>query len=405
MLILKMALRNIFRQKRRTILTGLSMLVGFVLAVIFIGWSDGAYNNIIRTFTGNRLGHIQIHEKTYTNRPSLYKTIDDLSQISETLHQIKEVQSWAPRLFSAGLVSVGEKSAGVQIIGIDPEKETKTTHFDKKVIKGRNFSQAPSHEAIIGKGLAEILNAGVDDEIVIISQAADGSIANDLYTIIGISSSGDDISDRISFYLPLREAQELLVLEGRVHEIAVTVDKLSHVSRVNALITEKLQNPELIVEPWQVFAKSFYQAMQADKEGMWIMLVVIVLIVAVGVLNTVLMSVLERRREYGLLKAVGTKPRQIITLVLLEVTILAMLSLLLGTGLGLGANSFLSTHGIKFGEGFTYGGMKFDTMYSEVNARSFIIPAVTVLLCALLVSFYPSLKAAKTEPAKTMRMQ
>ncbi len=404
MLILKMAFRNIFRHKRRTVLTGLSMLVGFVLAVIFIGWADGMYNNIIRTFTSNRLGHIQIHQKDYLDRPSLYKTIDDISQISETLDQIEKVRSWAPRIFSAGLASVGDKSAGVQIIGIDPEKETKTTHFDRKIIEGRTFSKDPSHEAIIGKGLAEILEARVNDEIVIISQGADGSIANDLYDIVGISSSGDDMSDRMSFYLHLKDAQELLVLDGRVHEIAVTVDSLNHVSEVNKLIKEKIGNPDLAVEPWQVFAKSFYQAMQADKQGMWIMLVIIVFIVAVGVLNTVLMSVLERRREYGVLKAVGTKPRQIIKLVLLEVTILAAICIILGVGLGFGATSFLSTHGIDYGEGFTYGGMKFDTMYAEVNTRSFIIPAVTVLICAVLVSLYPSIKAAQTEPAKTMRL-
>jgi putative ABC transport system permease protein len=404
MLILKMAFRNIFRQKRRTVLTGLSMVAGFFLAVIFIGWSDGAYNNIIETFTRNRLGHIQIHEKTYLKRPSLYKTIDSLSRIEETLLQINEVQSWAPRLFSSGLVSLGDKSAGVQIIGIDPEKETSTTHFDKKVIEGHSFSSSPSHEAIVGKGLAAILNAKINDKIVIISQAADGSIANDLYSVIGITSSGNDVDDRISFYLNLKDAQELLVLNGRIHEIALTVDRLSHVSETAKLIQTNLDDPELEVEPWQVFAKSFYQAMQADKQGMWIMLVIIIVIVAVGVLNTVLMSVLERRREYGLLKAVGTKPREIIKLVLLEVTILAVFSLLLGTILGLGANSFLSSHGIKFGEGFTYGGMTFDTMYSEINIRSFIIPAVTVLLCSTLVSLYPSFKAAKTEPAKTMRM-
>jgi putative ABC transport system permease protein len=404
MLILKMAFRNIFRQKRRTVLTGLSMLVGFLLAVIFIGWSDGAYNNIIKTFTGNRLGHIQIHKKGYLDRPSLYKTIDNVSRISTVLGEIREVRSWAPRLFSAGLASVGEKSAGVRIIGIDPERETKTTHFDEKVVEGPGLREKPSHQAVIGKGLAEILNAKIDDEIVIISQAADGSIANDLYTITGIFSSGNDISDRISFYLNLKEAQELLALEGRVHEIAVTVDKLNHVSRVNRLIRKKLDDPQLDVEPWWVFAKSFYQAMQADKEGMWIMLVIIVFIVAVGVLNTVLMSVLERRREYGLLKAVGTKPGQIIELVLLEIIILAVFSIILGSALGFGANSFLSVHGIQFGKGFTYGGMTFGTMYSEVNLRSFVIPALTVLLCSTMVSLYPSIKAAKTEPAKTMRM-
>ncbi|MFB0565791.1 MAG: ABC transporter permease [Candidatus Aminicenantaceae bacterium] len=404
MLILKMAFRNILRQRRRTILTGLSMMIGFVLAVIFIGWSDGAYNNIIDTFTRNRLGHIQIHEKTYLDRPSLYKTIDEASNIDKTLDNTKSIQSWSHRLYSAGLASVGEKSAGVQIIGIDPLKETKTTQFNTKIIEGRNFSPLPSKEVIIGKGLAEILKAKVDDEIVIISQAADGSIANDLYKIIGLSSSGDDISDRVSFYLHIRDAQELLVLEGRIHEIAITVKKLGDVTKINSLLTEKIKVPELSVATWQVFAKAFYDAMKADQAGMWWMLIIIVIIVAVGVLNTVLMSVLERRREYGVLKAVGTKPSHIIRLVLLEVIILAIFCLIIGTGLGLAANSFLSTHGISYGQAFTYGGMKFETMYAEVNVRSFTIPAVTVFISAILVSLFPAIKAAKTEPAKTMRI-
>lgn len=404
MLILKMAFRNIFRQRRRTILTGLSMIGGFVLAAIFIGWSDGSYNNIINTFTRNRLGHIQIHEKTYLDRPSLYKTIDEASNISQILDNTKDVQSWSPRLYSVGLASVREKSTGVQIIGIDPEKETKTTQFKKKIIKGRNFSSRPSHEAIIGNGLAKILKAKVNEDIVIVSQAADGSIANDLYKIIGIASSGDDISDRTAFYLHLRDAQELLTLQGKVHEIAITVRNLSQVRKITNLLSKKINDSRLSVEPWQVFAKAFYNAMKADKEGMWWMLIIIILVVAVGVLNTVLMSVLERRREYGLLKAVGTKPAQIIKLVLVEVAILALICIIIGAGLGFMANTYLSSHGINIGEGFTYGGMKFETMRSEVNIRSFIIPAVTVIICAALVSLFPAIKAAKTEPAKTMRI-
>jgi len=403
MLIFKMAFRNIFRQRRRTTLTGLSMLVGFVLAVIFIGWGDGTYNNIIDEFTRNRLGHIQVHEKTYLDRPSLYKTIQESDELFSILDSTRGIESWAPRLFSAGLASVGEKTAGVRIIGIDPAREDRTTQFNEKILQGRDFSRIPSKEAIIGKGLAQILNAELGDEIVIISQAADGSIANDLYTIIGISSSGDDLSDRTSFYLHIREAQELLVLDGRIHEISLTVNKLNQVRKTNNLLASEIKDPDLSVAPWQVFAKAFYDAMQADKAGSYVMLIIIVFIVAVGVLNTVLMSVLERQREYGVMKAIGTKPKQIIKVVVLEVTILALICIILGSGLGYGANTLLSKYGLKFGEGFTYGGMKFETMKAEINLRSFLIPAITVILCAALVSLLPAIKAARTEPAKTMR--
>lgn len=405
MFILKMAFRNIFRQRRRTILTALSMVGGFVLAAISIGWSDGSYNDIINTFTRNRLGHIQIHEKTYLDRPSLYKTIDQSSNIGQILDETKEIESWTPRLYSAGLASVGQKTAGVRIMGINPERETKTTHFDQKIIKGRSLSAKPAHEAILGKGLAQILKAKINDDVVIVSQAADGSIANDLYKVVGILDSGDDLSDRTSFYLHLKDAQELMVLEGKIHEIAITVRKLNQVVKTAKLLTRKINNPNLAVEPWQVFARAFYQAMKADKQGAWIMLIIIVFIVGLGVLNTVLMSVLERQKEYGVLKAVGTKPSQIVKLVLIEVIILAFICIILGSVLGFAANSYLSTHGLKIGEGLTYGGMKFETMEAEVNLRSFTIPAITVLVCAAFISLFPALKAARTDPAKTMRIQ
>jgi ABC-type lipoprotein release transport system permease subunit len=380
------------------------MFGGFVLAAFFIGWADGTYNNIIDTFTRCNLGHVQIHEKTYLDKPSIYKTIDNLPGIEENLQTTKKVTSWAPRLFSAGLVSVKDKSAGTRIIGIDPEKENRTTKFAEKVVKGRILSNAPDHEAILGKGLAKILKADIEDEIVVLSQGADGSIANDKFKIVGILDSGDEISDRASFYLHLQDAQELLVLEGRVHEVAITVNHLSHVDKVIGTLREKVNDPRLAVDPWQVFAHSFYVAMNADKEGMWIMLVIIVLVVAVGVLNTVLMSVLERRREYGVLKAVGTKPGQIIKMVLAEVNILAVVCIILGAGVALLLNYILSIHGITLPDPISYGGMKFQHMQAEINARSFYIPAITVLLIATLVSLFPAFKAAKTEPAKSMRI-
>ncbi|HUU38816.1 MAG TPA: FtsX-like permease family protein [Candidatus Desulfaltia sp.] len=404
MLTLKMAFRNILRQKRRTMFTGLSIVGGFTLAVIFIGWADGSYNNIIDQFTRNRLGHIQIHEKTYLDRPSLYKTIDAGQRIGTILEQADAVESWAPRVYGAGLAAFGEKSAGVQIIGLDPQRENATTHFDRKIVQGRSFSALRAGEVVLGKGLAEILQTKTGDRVVLVSQAADGSIAQDLYLLVGIVATGDDLSDRMSFFLPLGTAQDYLVLGDRLHEIAVVVDRLSRVNMIAATLSGLIADPALSVDPWQVFARSFYEAMRADKAGMWVMLVIIVVIVAVGVLNTVLMSVLERRREYGLLKAVGTKPRQIVRLVLLEIMVLSLIAMTVGAGLGLGANAILSKHGVKFSSGLTYGGMVFDTMKSEINLRSFVIPAFTVLISAVLVSLFPAVKAARTEAAKTMRM-
>ncbi len=404
MIMFKIALRNTLRQKRRTILTALTMFGGFTLAAVSIGWSDGTYSNIIEMFTRNRLGHIQIHKKGYLDRPSIYKTIDNYRQVGQTLDSIKAVEAWSPRLYSAGLASVGDKTAGVQIIGVDPEKEEAATHFNRKITIGKMFSAAPSHQVILGKTLAKILNAKIGDEVVIVSQAADGSIANDLYQLIGLLESGNEMSDRMAFYLHLKDAQELLVLQNRVHEIVVIAHHLDQVAPLTRTIRQRLNNPQLDVQPWQEFAKSFYQAMKADQQGMWIMLFVIVLVVAVGVLNTVLMSVLERRREYGLLRSIGTKPGQIITLVLTEINIIALASIIIGIVLSVIVNYLLSINGVTLPQPFTYGGVEFRKMYSEVTARSIYIPAITVFLSATLISIFPAFKAARTEPAKAMRM-
>ncbi len=399
----KIAFRNIFRQKRRTILTALAMIVGFALLSLTIGLSDGAYGNIIAMFTRNRLGHIQVHRDGYLDKPSLYKTIDNTSAVGETIQRIVGVEAWAPRVYGAGLGSVGEKSTAVKIIGVDVARETAATRFDQKVVEGSTLSETPSHEAVIGKGLAKIVSATVDSEIVIVSQGADGSIANDVYKIVGIAESGDDITDRVACYLHIEDAQELLVLDGRVHEIVVIVSNINRVDKITSAIETQLNDATLDVAPWQVVAKSFYRAMRTDQQGDAISRLVIMLIVAIGVFNTVLMSVLERTREYGVLKAVGTKPVQIFWLVVCEVVIIALGSVCVGALLGVLLNYLLSIYGITYPQEITYGGMKLKTLYAEVNVRCLVIPAIAVMLSAFIAGLFPAIKAARILPAKAMR--
>ena len=402
-MILKIASRNIFRQKRRTILTALAMIVGFTLLSVTIGLSDGAYGNIISMFTRNRMGHIQVHREGYLNKPSLYETIDGYTTVGEVIENSAGVEAWTPRVYAAGLGSVGEKSTVVQIIGVDVTRETQATRFDKKVVQGSTLAATASHEAVIGTGLAKILSAKIDSEIVIFSQGADGSLANDMYKIVGIAESGDNVTDRVACYLHIEDAQELFVLEGRAHEIVVIISNINQVGKVTNAIEASLNDSTLEVAPWQVVAKSFYRAMKADQQGDAIARWVIMLIVAIGVLNTVLMSVLERTREYGVLKAIGTTPMQIFWLVTCEVVIIALGSICVGALLGVLANYLLSIYGITYPEEITYGGMKLKTLYAEVNARSLIIPAITVMLSATIVSLFPAIKAARILPAKAMR--
>ncbi len=402
MLTLRIALRNLLRQKRRTLFTGLSMLVGFVLACFFIGWADGTYNHIIDGFTRNRLGHIQIHKQGYLKKPSLYKTIDHPEIIEAELDSVPHIDSWTPRIYAAGLVSVRERSTGARVIGIDPEREDRTTDFSNKIVGGRYFV-AGSHQAIIGRKMADILDAETGESIVIVSQAADGSIANDLYEIVAFVDTGDPQLDRAVVYLTLADAQDLFVLDGRVHEIAVTVDSLRHVEGTTERLRSRLEGRDVEVDPWQVFASEFYRAMQADKNGMYLTLVVVIVVVAITILNTVLMSVLERQKEYGVLRAVGTRPAQIVGMVVAETSLLSAGCIILGSIIGYLLNLYFSRHGIVLPNPIEWGSMQFRYMKGEVNARSFYLPAATVILTSLLVCLPPALRAARTQPAETMR--
>lgn len=402
-MILKIAFRNIFRQKRRTILTALAMIVGFTLSSITIGLSDGAYSNIINMFTRNRMGHIQVHSTGYLDKPTIYNTITDYESIGQTIQSNTNVEGWTPRVYAGGMASVNEKSTAVRVVGIDVVREIQATNFDKKVVEGKNLEETASHEAVIGVGLAKRLSASIGSKIAFFSQAADGSIANDEYTIVGTIKSGDDASDRTTCYLHINDAQDLFVLDGRVHEIVVIVSNINRVAKTVSTLEDSLNNIKLDIAPWQIFAKSFYVAMQTDRKGDAISRLIIMFIVAIGVLNTVLMSVLERTREYGVLKAVGTKPSQIFGLVVSEVTIIAIGSVCVGAILGTVINYLFSVYGITYPTEITFGGMKIKTLYGAVTTASLIIPAITVTLSAILVSLFPAIKAARIIPARAMR--
>ncbi|MFQ5498765.1 MAG: ABC transporter permease [Candidatus Zixiibacteriota bacterium] len=404
MLTFRLAFRNVFRQKRRTLLTVLTMLGGFAMASISIAWSDGTYSRIIDMFTRNRIGHIQVHSAGYLDRPSLYKTIDHYRQVGRVIAETKGVVAWAPRLLSAGIVQVGDKSATAQIIGIDPTLERRATRFDKKIIEGQPLATEASHQVVLGDMLADLLKARVGDTALIVSQGADGSIANDLYVIAGTASSGDDMTDRSAFYLHISDAQELLVQPDQAHEIVIVANDIDDVEDMILGLAESLDNSNLAIDSWQTVAKSFYDAMRVDQEGNAITLFVIMLVVAVGVLNTVLMTVLERTREYGMLRAVGTQPMLIIRLVLYEVFFMAVISIVLGIFVALPGNYLLMIYGIKMPQALSYGGVTFSHLYSELNIRSYVIPAITVVISALVVGLFPAIRAARTAPARAMRM-
>jgi ABC-type lipoprotein release transport system permease subunit len=249
--------------------------------------------------------------------------------------------------------------------------------------------------------LATALHIGLGDEVALIAQAADGSPASGLFSVVGLVGTEGDQTERMNCYLHLETAQEYLALEGRVHELVVVLTGQSKARSGAEAIREALGDPGLEVHPWQAIEKQFYDAMQADLKGNWVSLGVIMLLVAIGVLNTVLMTVLERTREFALLRAMGTRPWTVFRLILLETAYLAVFSVVMGAGLGYLGNLILSKHGIPIN--IEYGGVVWDQMLGSTAFHTIWVPAAVTFGTAIVVSLPPALRAVRMELVQGLR--
>ena len=401
--IVRIALRNVLRQKQRSALTALMMAGGFVLCSISLGTSYGTYSRLIDTFTRNFTGHVQIHKKGYLEGPSLYNTLRDGEALGARIAALPAVESWTPRVYSPVLVFLGQKTAGARLVGVHPLREGRTSRLKEKVREGRFVAAEPAREVVIGEGLAQILRAQPGDEIALIAQGADGSFANDLFEVVGLMGEGAGADARTGCYVHIRAAQDFLALDRRLHEIAVVLEDQAQAREAAARLAAALDDRTLEVAPWQVVERGFYQAMQADVKGMWVSFLIIMLIVAVGVLNTVLMAILERTRELGVLRALGTRPLKIFQLVVLETAFLAVLSVAAGAVLSLACNYLLSIYGIPMPAPVDYGGMEFSRIWSSISPGTLWIPAAVTLGTAVGVSALPALRAARIAPVEALR--
>lgn len=409
MLIVKLAFRNILRNRFRSLLTLLSMGGGFFLLCLTLSISEGSYSNIINLFTQDHTGHVQIHKENYLKRPSLYKTINHADELMTTLEQQPLVLAVAARIYSASLAYGKNKTFPAQVIGIDPEREMKTTRLEKKINEGNYLDNQMSKNgyfpAMIGFSLAKNLKLTLGDELVLISQGFDGSIANDIFEIVSIV--GDARSyERMNVYISLSAIREFLSMQGdnsQIHELAITLSSQSEAIEFAAKTQSALKNKNLTVSPWQVVESAFYNSMQADKKGSYVSMGIIIFIVSIGVLNTILMGTLERTREFGVLKAIGTRPLAIFGLIMLESFFLAIISCLIGLVLALPVCFWLASVGIIMPEPIEMGGIIFDTMLGEVSWFVVLLPSVVVISSTLLVSFIPAIRAAKISPLKALQ--
>ena len=396
-MIFQIASRNLTRDKRRTFITSLMLIFSAVLVSFILGLSDGSYSKIINLFTRNYTGHFKIETKKYVDENLLYYTIKDTASVEKELESNSEVLSYTKRSFSGGLVFSNKKTFGASLVGVDWKREEGITEISKRLQENFEF-QNGEYQVALGFKLAKYFGLKVGDELVVIGSGADGSIANDVFTVKSIFKEDSGERDDYAVYMDLDTFNEYHTLAG-VHEYSVLTKNIAN-SRSTA---KKFKvSDDLIARPWQEVEEDFYISMDKDKQGTNVSLLIIMFVVGLGVMNTILMSILERTKEFGLMKALGTTPSDISKIIILESFFLATISIVIGVSIGAICNYLLARNGIAI-EPISYGGMVMDTMIAENSVRTVLFPTILLYVTTMIATIFPIVKANQVSPIESMR--
>jgi len=415
----KISWRNLWRNPRGTLLTALALGLGLALLLISLGLLDGGHEQTIADGVRFGPGHVVVQAKGYQDSSSdeLLLTAQVVSHIEGVLQagSIKRVvRGISPRLLATGLLSTSASSAGVRIVGVIPEDERAVSLIPQRMVEGTYLtSDDKLSGVVIGDELARKLELEIGSKAVLMTQSlrppgsetktdAGDEMQSTLLRVTGIFRTGLQAIDANMIYLPLSAAQALLgVSGGQVTQVALLLVREGDSPLVASALRKQLTGAPVEVLTWRESLPMLAQILGLDHAFNYIMNGVILAMVGLGILNTILMRVLERRYEFGVSKALGLRPRQLAVMVVGESLALTAISLALGLVLGLSVQHYFATAGLDLRWVFKAGlppALVFDPiLYSRLSVDRIVWSVIIVFMMATIISFYPALKAARTD--------
>jgi len=378
-----------------------NMLLVFMISLQF-GMYGLMIDNTLQSFTG----HLQIQAPGYLDDQKMRQTVPNIVPLAQALRAEMPNEKIAARATAFALVSSEERSYGIAVFGVEPEYETAVSTLPGLVSEGRYLGDNDATEIIIGAALARNLRVGLGDELTLLGSGRDGSFAATVANIVGIFDSGIAEYDRSISEIPLGLFQDVFYMNGSGHQIVINHGSINGVAELQSQVGSLLPpDVDLVVHDWDALQPGLQQAIKADMSSAFFMYGILVILVAFSVLNTQLMSVLERTHEFGIVMALGLTPARLGRLVVLETAIMGMLGLLLGALLGGIVTYWFSVNG------FSYPGMdalatKFNLparFFPQVSILSLLIGPVVVFIFTLLAAVYPALRLHKLHPVEAMR--
>jgi ABC-type lipoprotein release transport system permease subunit len=436
----RLGIRNLARNRWRSALTLGGVAAAVALMVWTVAFVDGWLDLMVRGATAVETGQVQIHTRAYADQPRVYRSFPVDDALLDGLERLPEVEAATPRVKLAGLVGNERTSQVARLNGVDPRREAAATVVAEGIAEGRWLGADPAplpapREVVVGRGLARQLRIGIGDELVVFLEAADGSLGNDLLEVVGILETRNSAVDRSAAYIHIGDAQWIAALDGEIHEIAIrTADPEGAPAAAQAVsgalrqllttspdeagsgsgtaATENQGQPvgqdPLVVRPWQEILPGLNQILSISRESYVIMYLMVYLVAAMGILNTQRMSAQERRREFGVLVAVGLAPRRLLRILLVEALVVGVLGSVLGGVLGGGISWWHTVAGLDLSVftdqgGFSYMGVVFEgRIFARMSVAALVEPMAVMLLVAVVSGLWPAWVASRVEPAPTI---
>lgn len=404
MLVLNLAFKNVLRYRHRTWVTVSAMAFAGCIMIFYAcllqGWLRAMETNAISM----EMGEFQIHASGYRFDPDLYTLISDASQILK--HAKTKGFVGSARLLGGGLAAAHDNSTGVSIRGINPGSEERVVRLHKHIRYGSWLMPGAEKTVVVGQQLATILDVSPGSEIVLIGQAADGSMANDLFTVQGILKSVGQGIDRAGLFMSARDFRDFFVMEKGVHEIVLKrSDFTTPLKEATATLTE--QFPHLEVMNWRQLQPTLARLLDLSDVSLIIMLLITYAAVGMLTMNAMLMGVFERMPVFGVMKAVGFSGGRLFRLIVYETLIQISVASVIAVGTGLPLSYYFERNPIDFSfllkSSSTIAGVAFEPQwYCQVTADSVLMPVLFLYCVALAAICYPALKAAMISPVNAI---
>ncbi|MFH2218852.1 MAG: ABC transporter permease [Pseudomonadota bacterium] len=401
----QIAWRNIWRNPRRTTVILLAVIIG-VWNMIFLGaltrgMEEGMIQNGISTLTG----HIQVHKKGYRSDPVVENSMTDPGTVDAALEKVLPPGArWAPRVRVTAIAGNARHTGGITLVGIDPDREAGISFIGNAVTRGRYLTEDDVHGIVVGKALVDKFETKMGRKLVLMCQAADRDVASRAFRIVGIFTAEMEATEKQYVFVTLSAAQQMLKLKNGISEIAILLPDHRDNARVNAELKEMLPRDEYEADTWQELLPILTAYLEISDGFIYIWYIVVFIAMGFGIVNTTLMAIFERIREFGLLKSLGMKPGKIVMDVLLESFLLLVTGTAVGNLLAFLSVLALSGPGIDLSAlaaGAEFAGIS-RMLYPVIHVKDVIVANLVVMVLGLLVSLYPAAKAARFTPVEAL---